>query len=63
MHRSTSTYFVPFCTVNDVSEFASENDARLDLLSQLTASDDGEMLDAGIVSLYLLRLDATRIER
>lgn len=35
---------------NDVSEVASENDAQLDLLSQLTASDDGEILDAGIVS-------------
>lgn len=33
---------------NDVSEVASENDAQLDLLSQLTASDDGEILDAGI---------------
>lgn len=35
---------------NDVSEVASENDAQLDLLSQLTASDDGEILDADIVS-------------
>lgn len=35
---------------NDVSQVASENDAQLDLLSQLTASDDGEILDAGIVS-------------
>lgn len=33
---------------NDVSQVASENDAQLDLLSQLTASDDGEILDAGI---------------
>lgn len=31
---------------NDVSQVASENDAQLDLLSQLTASDDGEILDA-----------------
>lgn len=29
---------------NDVSQVASENDAQLDLLSQLTASDDGEIL-------------------
>lgn len=36
---------------NDVSQVASENDAQLDLLSQLTASDDGEILDADIVSL------------
>lgn len=35
---------------NDVSQVASENDAQLDLLSQLTASDDGEILDADIVS-------------
>lgn len=35
---------------NDVAEVASENDAQLDLLSQLTASDDGEILDADIVS-------------
>lgn len=35
---------------NDVSQIASENDAQLDLLSQLTASDDGEILDADIVS-------------
>lgn len=35
---------------NDVSQVASENDAKLDLLSQLTASDDGEILDADIVS-------------
>ena len=35
---------------NDVSQVASENDAQLDLLSQLTASDDGEILDAYIVS-------------
>ena len=35
---------------NDMSEVASENDAQLDLLSQLTASDDGEILDADIVS-------------
>lgn len=36
---------------NDVSQVASENDAQLNLLSQLTASDDGEILDADIVSL------------
>lgn len=35
---------------NNVSQVASENDAQLDLLSQLTASDDGEILDADIVS-------------
>lgn len=35
---------------NDVSQVASENDAQLNLLSQLTASDDGEILDADIVS-------------
>ena len=35
---------------NDVSQVASENDAQLDLLSQLTASDDGEILDADMVS-------------
>lgn len=35
---------------NDVFQVASENDAQLDLLSQLTASDDGEILDADIVS-------------
>ena len=35
---------------NDVSQVASENDTQLDLLSQLTASDDGEILDADIVS-------------
>lgn len=35
---------------NDMSQVASENDAQLDLLSQLTASDDGEILDADIVS-------------
>lgn len=35
---------------NDVSQVASENDAQLDLLSQLTASDDDEILDADIVS-------------
>ena len=35
---------------NDMAEVASENDAQLDLLSQLTASDDGEILDADIVS-------------
>ena len=35
---------------NDVSQVASENDAQLDLLSQLTASGDGEILDADIVS-------------
>lgn len=35
---------------NDVSQVASENDAQLDLLSQITASDDGEILDADIVS-------------
>ena len=35
---------------NDVSQVASENDAQLDLLSQLTALDDGEILDADIVS-------------
>ena len=35
---------------NDVSQVASENDAQLDLLSQLTASDDGEILDTDIVS-------------
>lgn len=35
---------------NDVSQVASENDAQLDLLSQLTASDDGEILDSDIVS-------------
>lgn len=35
---------------NDVSQIASENDAQLDLLSQLTASDDVEILDADIVS-------------
>lgn len=35
---------------NDVSQVASENDAQIDLLSQLTASDDGEILDADIVS-------------
>lgn len=35
---------------NDVSQVASENDVQLDLLSQLTASDDGEILDADIVS-------------
>lgn len=35
---------------NDMSQIASENDAQLDLLSQLTASDDGEILDADIVS-------------
>lgn len=34
----------------DMAEVASENDAQLDLLSQLTASDDGEILDADIVS-------------
>lgn len=35
---------------NDMSEIASENDAQLTLLSQLTASDDGEILNADIIS-------------
>ena len=35
---------------NDVSQVASENDAQLDLLSQLSDSVDGEILDADIVS-------------
>ena len=35
---------------NDMSQIASENAAQLDLLSQLTASDDGEILNADIIS-------------
>lgn len=35
---------------NDMSHIASENAAQLDLLSQLTASDDGEILNADIIS-------------
>ncbi|WP_443597747.1 flagellar hook-length control protein FliK [Agathobacter sp.] len=35
---------------NDMSEIASENTAQLDLLSQLTASDEGEILNTDIIS-------------
>lgn len=35
---------------NDMSQIASENAAQLDLLSQLTASDDGEILNTDIIS-------------
>lgn len=35
---------------NDMSQIASENAAQLDLLSQLTALDDGEILNADIIS-------------
>lgn len=35
---------------NDMSQIASENAAQLDFLSQLTASDDGEILNADIIS-------------
>lgn len=35
---------------NDMSQIASENASQLDLLSQLTASDDGEILNADIIS-------------
>lgn len=35
---------------NDMSQIASENAAQLDLLSQLTASNDGEILNADIIS-------------
>lgn len=34
---------------NDMSQIASENAAQLDLLSQLTASDDGEILNTDII--------------
>lgn len=35
---------------NDMSQIASENAAQLDLLSQLTASNDGEILNTDIIS-------------
>lgn len=35
---------------NDMSQIASENATQLDLLSQLTASDDGEILNTDIIS-------------
>lgn len=35
---------------NDMSQIASENVAQLDLLSQLTALDDGEILNTDIIS-------------